>query len=108
MYLSYIFLQADPVSASTINIVFIVGFILILYFFMIRPQQTKQKKQSQFMKSLKKGDTVITAGGMYGKVVEIEQTTIILELEKGGWVKFDRNFISFENSKVLEKKAKSK
>ena len=77
------------------------GMILVFYLFMIRPQQTKQKKQAEFSKELKKGDQVVTAGGMHGKVVATTEHTVTLEVDKGINIKFERGSISLENTSAL-------
>ncbi len=91
-------------NPNLINIVFIVGLVALFYFFTLRPQQQKQKKQKAFIDGLKKGDNVITLGGLHGKIAEIEGNTVLLEIEKGVKVRFEKNFLSFENSAILAKK----
>ncbi len=64
--------------------------IVVFYFFMIRPQVKRQKELRQFRDSLAKGDKVITTGGIFGKVVEIKETTVILEIAKDVNIKVDK------------------
>jgi len=90
-------------SPQLINILFIGGMVLIFYFFMIRPQQQKQKKQKKFSESLKKGDKVVTIGGMHGTIYAVEDQTIILEVDKSTRIKFDKASLSAENSEQLTK-----
>ncbi len=71
-------------------------FILILivfYFFMIRPQQKRAKEEEAFRKSLAKGDKVTTIGGLYGKIVVIDDTTVVLEVESNARIRFDKSAI---------------
>lgn len=75
------------------------GIILVFYFFMIRPQQKKQKEQKKFTEELAKGDTVVTIGGVHGKVAAIESDTVVLEVDKGVKLTFERSSISLEASK---------
>ena len=75
------------------------GIIVVFYFFMIRPQQKKAKDQKKFLDELKKGDFVITIGGAHGYVAEIEGDKFILEVEKGGRIKFNKTAISVEYTK---------
>ena len=77
------------------------GMILVFYFFMIRPQQTKQKKQREFSESLKKGDLVVTAGGLHGKIISASEHTVTLEIDKGINVKFEKGSISLENTSAV-------
>ncbi len=65
-------LQAQSAGGGMQGILMIVILIAIFYFMMIRPQQKKQKQIKQFREGLQKGDNIITAGGIYGKVKEIK------------------------------------
>ena len=98
--LSFILLQAtngqNPLFS---NLILIGGIAIIFYFFMIRPQQKKQKEQKTFIGAVKKGDMVVTISGMHGRVVGIEEDGVILEVDKGVRIKFDKSAISFEASK---------
>jgi len=67
--------------------------IVIFYFFMIRPQQKRQKELNNFRDALKKGDHVITTGGIYGKVTKISDNKITLEIADGVNVDFDKSAI---------------
>ncbi len=80
------------------------GIIFVFYFFMIRPQQRKQKEQKKFIEEVKKGDQVVTIGGVHGRIAEIEGDTVILEVEKGGRIKFSKSAISMESTKGTIKK----
>tara|TARA_B100001769_G_scaffold187589_1_gene148787 strand:- start:2036 stop:2326 length:291 start_codon:yes stop_codon:yes gene_type:complete len=79
---------------------FPIAIVVVAYFFILRPEQNKRKKQSDFVSSLKKGDKVVTAGGMHGKIILIEKETVTLDVDRGTKVKFDKNSISFEMSSV--------
>jgi preprotein translocase subunit YajC len=63
---------------------------VIMYLFMIRPQQKKQKEIQKMRESLKIGDRVVTSGGVYGKIKEIEDTAFIVEIAEGIRVKVDK------------------
>jgi preprotein translocase subunit YajC len=67
--------------------------ILIFYFFMIRPQMKRQKEVRKFRESLAKGDKVVTTGGIYGRIVEVKETTVTLEIAKDVQIKVDKNGI---------------
>ena len=62
------------------SIIMIVLMIAIFYFFMIRPQQKRQKEEKQFRDSLQKGQQIVTIGGMHGKVVDVKETTVVIEV----------------------------
>ncbi len=80
------------------------GIILVFYFFMIRPQQKKAKDAKKFTEEIKKGDLVVTIGGAHGYVAEMEGDTFILEVEKGGRIRFNKSAISLEATKAVNKK----
>ena len=92
--LNSILLQASPGGVSGwSNMIMIVAIIAIFYFFMIAPQQKKQKKINAFRDSLKKGDKVMTAGGIYGRIREIKDNYVILEIDNNVTIKIDKNSI---------------
>ena len=72
--------------------------VVVFYFFMIRPQAKKQKEQKKFRESISKGDKVVTIGGIHGKVVEVKDTTIVIEVEGGMKMKVEKSAISREYS----------
>lgn len=97
-----IFLQneATPQGSGWIQqLVLFGGIALVFYFFMIRPQQKKQKDQKKFISEIKKGDAVVTIGGMHGKVYSADDDTVIVEVDKSTKIKFERSSISLEASK---------
>ena len=67
--------------------------VVVFYFFMIRPQMKRQKEIRKFREGLAKNDKVVTTGGIYGKITEIKETTIILEIAKDVKIKVDKNGI---------------
>lgn len=90
-------------SGGTINFILIGGILLVFYFFMIRPQQKKQKDQKKFINEIKKGDMVVTIGGIHGKVMSIDENTVTLEVDRGAKIKFDKASVSLESSKAYSK-----
>lgn len=74
-------------------LIMMVAIFAIMYFFMIRPQNKKQKEIANFRKSLEVGQSVITAGGIYGKIKEIEDNAVIVEIASGVKIKVDKNSI---------------
>jgi len=67
-----------------------VGMMVILYFFMIRPQQSRQKKERLFRDQLKKDDKVLTIGGLYGRIVSMDDESITLEVDRETRMRFER------------------
>lgn len=70
-----------------------------MYFFMIRPQQKKQKDTRKFIEEIKKGDDVVTIGGLHGKVYSVDGDTVQIELDRGLKVKIEKSAISLDFSK---------
>jgi preprotein translocase subunit YajC len=75
------------------SILMIVLMFVVIYFFMIRPQQKRQKEIKKFRESIKAGDKVITAGGIYGKVKDVKETTITLEVADNVRITIDKNSV---------------
>jgi len=86
-------LQAGAQGGDYSFLIMMVAIFAIMYFFMIRPQNKKQKEIANFRKNLEVGQEVITAGGIYGKVKEIEDTFVVLEIASGVKIKIDKNSI---------------
>lgn len=80
MTLSTILLQAQAQSSGWTTIIMMVALIAIFYFFMIRPQQKRQKEIQKAREALASGDKVITAGGIYGKVKEVNEKYFVIEI----------------------------
>ena len=103
--MNFILLQAAEGGQGMYgNLILIGGIILIFYFFMIRPQQKRQKDQKRFLEEVKKGDSVVTVGGIHGKIAQIEGDIVYLDIEKGGKLKLDKSSISLESSKRTKEK----
>jgi preprotein translocase subunit YajC len=77
---------------------------VVIYFFMIRPQQKRAKQEKEFESALKVGDKIITKSGLHGKVAEVAETTVVIET-MAGKLKMERSAISMEMSAALNKKA---
>ena len=75
--------------------------IIVFYFFMIRPQVKKQKDQKKFTEDLKKGDKVITTSGAHGRIVEVGETTLLIEGESGHKTRYDKSAVSADATKAL-------
>jgi preprotein translocase subunit YajC len=98
--ISTILAQASLGGGGILGQVFLFGsIILIMYFFMIRPQQKKQKETKKFIEEIKKGEDVVTIGGIHGKVYSVEADTVHLELDRGVKVKVEKSAISLDFSK---------
>ncbi|MFB6258175.1 MAG: preprotein translocase subunit YajC [Flavobacteriales bacterium] len=79
-----------------------IGLIFIVfYFFMIRPQMKKAKKEREFQQNLQKDEKVVTSGGIHGKILEIKDASVILGLEDGQRIRVDKDKLSAEASAQL-------
>lgn len=95
MNFNFILLQ-DAVQggpSGLMNIGLIVLLVFIFYFFMIRPQSKRQKEIRKFREGIKKGDSVVTAGGIYGRVKEVRETSFLLEIANGVTIRIDKNSV---------------
>lgn len=101
---AFVLLQASGGRPNELmmNLIMFGAIILVFYFFMIRPQQKKARDQKQFREELKKGMHVVTIGGMHGKIVSMDKDTIVLEVERGMRLTFERSAISLESTKRVQ------
>lgn len=90
-------------SGGVGQIVMLVLIIVVFYFFMIRPQMKKQKDAKKFVESVKKGDKVVTIGGIFGKIAEVQDNAYVIEVEGGNKLRVLKSAISMENSASLNK-----
>jgi preprotein translocase subunit YajC len=80
---------------------------VVLYFFMIRPQMKKQKKEKSFIESIKRGDKVVTKSGLHGRIADLSEKLDAVILETGsGKMTFDKSSLSFELSQKVNAPAK--
>ena len=110
--LNFIFLQAATAANGTAQQgsgwsfwVMMIAIFVVMYFFMIRPQQKKQKELQKQREALKKGDKVITAGGIYGNIKEVQETTFLIEISKDVTIKVDKGsvYVSAEDTQAQPK-----
>jgi len=80
--------------------------VIVFYFFMIRPQMKKQKEAKKFMAEIKKGDKIVTIGGIHGKIAEINDTTFTIEVEGGNRLKISKTALSVDNTVGINAEAK--
>jgi preprotein translocase subunit YajC len=77
--------------------------VLVFWFFMIRPQMKKQKELKKFREALKKGDHIVTIGGIHGKILEVTDTTVLVQSDSTK-LRFDKSAISQSSEDQLESK----
>ncbi len=95
------FLQAGGQASGTSTIIMMVLLFAVFYFFMIRPQQKKARDARKFRDSLQKGARVVTIGGLHGKVVEVNEKTVLLEAADGVKLRFEKSAVAMDNSMQL-------
>ena len=78
--------------------------VIVFYFFMIRPQMKKAKDQKKFREAIKKGDKIITIGGIHAKIVDIQDTTFTIEVENGAKMKIEKNAVSMDAGSIMGQK----
>ena len=82
-------------GSSMVSTLIMFGMIFVIFYFMIlRPQQKRAKERTQMLESIKKGDKIITSGGMHGKVINVDEKTILIEASDNVKLKFDRSAIN--------------
>jgi preprotein translocase subunit YajC len=112
MNLLSIMLQATTASGTTggmgsyTGILMMVLIFVVFYFFMIRPQSKRQKEIKKQREAMKSGDTVVTSGGIYGKVKDIKDTTVTVEIADNVRIKVDKNSV-FATAEDLQSQAKN-
>ncbi len=92
--------QGEEAANPLMSFLPLILIVVVFYFFMIRPQMKRQKETRKFREGLAKGDKVVTTGGIYGKITEIKETTIVLEVAKDVQIKVDKNGIVKDMSDV--------
>lgn len=100
-------LQAQPAAGQQAGggwsmWVMLVLIIVVMWFFMIRPQRKQQKELQKFRDGLKKGDKIVTIGGIYGTVVEIKDKTLLIEVDSNVKLKVDKNSVVKDFSETVQ------
>lgn len=94
-----VLLQAG--GGGTSQFIMLGAMVVIFYMFFIRPQQKKQKNQKNFINELKKGDMVVTMGGIHGKVTEVTDETITVDVDRGTKLTLEKSSVSLDASKRI-------
>ncbi len=82
----------------------LIAIFVVMYFFMIRPQQKRQKELRKFREGLQKGDKVVTVGGIYGTVSEIKDNYVIIEVDSNVRMRFDKSSVLKDSSDLAQAK----
>lgn len=104
-------LQAQQTAAQGGGLSFwlmIIALFAVMYFFMIRPQRKQQKELENFRNALKKGDKVVTAGGIYGTIAEIQDKTVLLKVDGEVKLRVDKSSLQKDFSEASAPAKESK
>lgn len=97
-----IFLQASP-GGSIMSFLPLIAIVLVFYLFFMRPQQKRQKAQTQFLTNLNKGDDIATTSGIIGKINKIEGEVVTLQIDQKTFIKVLKSAVSKEMTDSLNK-----
>jgi len=106
MTISYILLQDAPAGSpfGGSGLIMMLLLIFVFYFFMIRPQMRKQKELKNYREALQKGDKIVTTGGIYGKIINISDNTVDVEIAGGVTIKIDKYAILKDSTDLANQK----
>ncbi|MBT3173367.1 MAG: preprotein translocase subunit YajC [Lentimicrobiaceae bacterium] len=99
-----ILLQAAETEGGWMSMLPLFLILVVFYFFFIRPQTKKNKEQRKFREALKKGDKVVTIGGVHGKVAEIKEKTIVLDCGNNIKLNIEKSAIVMDTKSVGQQK----
>jgi preprotein translocase subunit YajC len=105
----YLFLMGQPASGGAgqsnplLTFLPLILVFVVFYFFMIRPQMKKQKEMNNFRTSLQKGDKVITTGGIYGRIAEVKDNWVMLEVGGDFKLKVDKSALIKDPTDIEQK-----
>ena len=88
--------ETDSTTSTIYMIVFLVLIFAMFYFLMIRPQRKRQKEHQQMMEELRKGDRVITAGGIYGVIESVSEDSILIKVESGATMRLAKGSVALK------------
>lgn len=102
-----IILMSQGNQGSALQPLIMMGLVMVvIYFFMLRPQMKKAKDEKKFREELKKGDRIVTIGGIHGKINEIRDDSFIIEVEGNNRLKIEKSAVSLTSSTTLNETKK--
>ena len=99
-------LTTENDNSGMMNIIFLVVIFVIFYFFMVRPQNKKRKELQNMRDSLKKGQSIVTIGGIHGKISDVHESTVTVIVDSNTKIKVDKSSISMDSSTKLTEENK--
>jgi preprotein translocase subunit YajC len=100
--------EAASGPGAIVNFLPLVAIIAIFYFLIIRPQNKKQKETQKMLSALKKGDRIVTIGGIHGTIQSVKENTVILRVDDTTKLEFSRSAVSSVESQAREEKEEKK
>ncbi|NGF56889.1 preprotein translocase subunit YajC [Parapusillimonas sp. SGNA-6] len=104
--MSTILLQAAPGGSGLMNFLPMILIIVVFYFFMIRPQMKKQKDHKKYIEELNVNSKVVTTAGIHGRIVEVGDTTFLVDVGSGVRIRFDKTAIALDASRAANNETK--
>lgn len=96
--------QPEPGFMQQYSFIIMIGLmVLVLWLFMWRPEAKRRKQMQAFRDGLKKGDKIVTAGGIYGSIKEIKETTLLIEVDSNVTLRIDKSMVVADNSELQQK-----
>jgi preprotein translocase subunit YajC len=91
-------------QSSWLSFLPLILIVLVFYLFFIRPQMKRSKDQKKFRESLEKGQKIITIGGIHGRIVEIQDTTVTIEVEGQVRLRIEKSAVALDSNQTIENK----
>lgn len=88
-------------SGGLMSFLPLVLIVLVFYLFFIRPQMKKSKDQRKFREAIKKGDKIVTIGGIHGKIIEVQEKTFTIEVEGQNRLKVEKSAVAMDSSSQI-------
>ena len=95
--------QSGQAGGGLMTIIMFGAIILVMWLFMIRPQRKQQKELAEFRNALKKGDKVVTVGGIYGEIVEVSEKTVLIKVDGDVKLRVDKQGLVKDYSDTAQK-----
>lgn len=100
-------LQAAPAGGGLMSFLPLILIVVVFYFFMIRPQMKKQKEHKKYIEELGANAKVVTNAGIHGRIVEVGETTFLIDVGSGVKIRFDKSAVALDASKALNNQTKA-
>jgi len=91
-------------GSTTTSIIMFAMIFAVMYFFMIRPQVKKQKREQEYRSKLKKGDEIVTIGGIHGKIKDVKKDSFVIEVHGGTNLRIAKTAVSLTGEALIEGK----